>query len=470
MYKSKVLKLSLLFLVFIFVVSFSLFGCKKEVAPAEEAALAEEVEEAAPAEEEAAEEPVKLTMWYWGEQEGPGMEGWVNESIEMYQAEHPNITIEAVLQTTEGLYSAFRTAAEAKQTPDIQYMWSETWTFEDVWMGNVMDITEYWSEEDLKYMTNADTGVLEGKRYGVSFYFMPYTMVYNKKVLEASGIKSPPETWDEFIEDCKVLKENGFVPYSVGLKDNMFAAFICDFMVPQYFNKQSEAMLPTIGEAKWTDYTYADWWKKLAQLIPYFNEDAASIDVYQGVDAFGQGNVGFEMYAYGGIAPLYDVLGEDIVRMSFPRIGEGSYFTDRAPQSAQQLVVPAYSEHPKEACDFLKFILSPERANAMYVASGLFPCNNQFDKSLMRNEFEKSVFEYSVERPMHNAICNYTSPEVAWGGIGTYFTPIYNGELSSEEVAQTIEDMTVQWRESNPDMLENYKSWYNSLVEMEKSE
>lgn len=49
MYKSKIVKLLILFLAFTFIVSFSLFGCKKEAAPAEEEAVspAEEVEEVA---------------------------------------------------------------------------------------------------------------------------------------------------------------------------------------------------------------------------------------------------------------------------------------------------------------------------------------------------------------------------------------------------------------------------------------
>lgn len=459
-----------LFLLLIIVVTVSLLalgiGCKTSAATSTTTVAETTAAETTAAETTAGaeKEPVKLTMWWWGEQEGPGLEGWINESIEKYQTLNPNITIEAVLQTTEGLYSAFRTAAEAKKTPDIQYLWSEIGVFEDVWKGNIMDITKFWSEEDLKNMNYADTGLFEGKRYGVSFYFMPYTMVYNKKVLESSGIMNPPTTWSEFLDDCKILKDKGYIPFSTGLKDNMFAAFIVDSMLPQYINKQSDVMLPVIGKAKWTDDNYVDWLKQLNLLTPYLNEDAASIDVLQGVDAFGLGNVGFTYYAYGGISPLYKILGNDLQRMSFPKIGDGSIFSDTAPQSAQQLVVPAYSKHPKEATDFLKFLLSQERANAMYAASGLFPVNKEFDTNLLRNDFESAVYKYSVERPMHNSI-NYMPFEVSWGGIATYHTSMYNQEITPEDVAQKIEDINVQWRQSNPDMLKNYERLYKSLVD-----
>lgn len=458
-------------LVFVFIASFSIYGVGCKPAEVIEETVKEAVEDSSEATEkvmeEEAMEPVKITMWYWGEQEGPGLEGWVNESIEMYQTANQHISVEAVLQTTEGLYPAFRTAAEAKQTPDIQYMWSEIWHFEDVWQGNVMDITEYWSDEDLQYMTSPDAGVLGNERYGVSFYFMGYTMVYNKRVLEESGIDAPPVTWDEFIEDCKTIKDHGFTPFSTGLKDNMFAAFIVDGMLPQYLDKISEVLLSTVGDAKWTDTIYSDWWKDLEQLIPYMNEDAASIDILQGIDLFGLGDTAFTYYAYGGIQPLYDILGDDLGLMSFPRIGEGSVFSDTFPASAQQLVVPAYSEHPKEANDFLKFLLSPERANAMYAASGLFPSNTEFDASKARNPFEQIVLDYGMTHSMNNSL-NFMPPEVGWGGIATHFTSLYNGDLTADEVAQEVENLSVQWKDSNPDMLENYKGWYDALVSMGK--
>jgi multiple sugar transport system substrate-binding protein len=68
----------------------------------------------------AAAEPIKLVIWWWGEQEAPGAQKFMDETIAEYQKLHPNITIEAVLQSTDTLIPSFQAAAAAKDGPDIQ--------------------------------------------------------------------------------------------------------------------------------------------------------------------------------------------------------------------------------------------------------------------------------------------------------------------------------------------------------------
>ena len=41
---------------------------------------------------------VTLVFWWWGEQEVEGMTGWIDETIDKFEAENPNIKVEATLQ------------------------------------------------------------------------------------------------------------------------------------------------------------------------------------------------------------------------------------------------------------------------------------------------------------------------------------------------------------------------------------
>ena len=72
--------------------------------------------------------PVKLTMWWWGDQEAAGMKNFVADSVQKYEAAHPNITIDTVLQSTDNLMPNFAAAAKAKKGPDIEYRWGGIWT------------------------------------------------------------------------------------------------------------------------------------------------------------------------------------------------------------------------------------------------------------------------------------------------------------------------------------------------------
>src|SRR5437870_1182361 len=78
---------------------------------------------------------VKLTMWWWGEQEAAGAKKWLAQTVQLYERKHPNVTIKTVLETTNGLVPAFKAAAAAKKGPDIQYFWGGIWSLEDAWNG-----------------------------------------------------------------------------------------------------------------------------------------------------------------------------------------------------------------------------------------------------------------------------------------------------------------------------------------------
>src|SRR5574341_330350 len=128
-------------------------------------------------------EKITLTIWYWGEQEAPGLKPFMEEAAKIYMDEHPNIEVKTVLQG-EDLRLAFRTAAEAKQGPDIQYFWGGVWTLEDAWLGNLVPISDYWSEEEIKHLPLGQRAesFWDGKQWGVPFYQIGTFWVYNKKL------------------------------------------------------------------------------------------------------------------------------------------------------------------------------------------------------------------------------------------------------------------------------------------------
>jgi ABC-type glycerol-3-phosphate transport system substrate-binding protein len=58
----------------------------------------------------------ELNMWWWGEQELPGLQAFVDDSVKNYSA----ASVKTMLQDTAVVISQFQTAAAAGKAPDIQ--------------------------------------------------------------------------------------------------------------------------------------------------------------------------------------------------------------------------------------------------------------------------------------------------------------------------------------------------------------
>ena len=55
----------------------------------------------------------------------------------------------------------------------------------------------------------------DGNFYGVTWNNDTRFFMYNAKMLSDAGISEPPKTWDEMVEDCKILKEKGICEYGL---------------------------------------------------------------------------------------------------------------------------------------------------------------------------------------------------------------------------------------------------------------
>ncbi|MBL7060787.1 MAG: extracellular solute-binding protein, partial [Actinobacteria bacterium] len=125
MYKSKIFKLSMLFLVFVFVVSFSLFGCKEEAAPAEETAVEEapaEEEEAEVAGVEAPEGEVTIDVWF---QEWAGGQSWIEAWKPVFEEKYPTIKINLIFLPFEELNTKIFPAIAAGNEADLMMFYDE---------------------------------------------------------------------------------------------------------------------------------------------------------------------------------------------------------------------------------------------------------------------------------------------------------------------------------------------------------
>jgi raffinose/stachyose/melibiose transport system substrate-binding protein len=234
----------------------------------------------------------ELEMWWWGEQEAPGLKDWLDESIDQYGKKSGN-TIKTTLQDTTDVVAGFQRAAAAQNAPDIAFLWNGIYHMESVWQGYLEPLNGLIPEDLLKSSNATTLSIFEGKQYRLGWYAVPLLWVYNKQMFDQVGLDAdaPPQTWDDFLAACDRLKGEGITPVTGGLKDGPWGEWWMGQGLSQNLQSPADAISLFIGDLNWTDPQYYEQWSRLEEVwkAGYINKDINSIDLYPGIDLFGAG-------------------------------------------------------------------------------------------------------------------------------------------------------------------------------------
>ncbi|MEV7693124.1 sugar ABC transporter substrate-binding protein [Microbacterium sp. NPDC089189] len=80
--------------------------------------------------------------------------------------------------------------------------------------GAIQDLTDWIAEDpaieedDFISSIYDPYSLVDGKRYGLPFDGDTHVLFYNKEILERNGFTAPPATWDEYVEQSRVITEN----------------------------------------------------------------------------------------------------------------------------------------------------------------------------------------------------------------------------------------------------------------------
>ncbi len=408
------------------------------------------------------EKSKELVIWWWGEQEAPGAEAWMDETVAMYTKEHPNVTFETVLQSTDNLIPAFKTAAAAKQGPDIQYFWGGVWTLEDAWAGNLAPASDYIPKSEYSHYISNVEREYDGKLWGIGWYLSGNSMAYRKDLFKKAGLDPEGDyvQWDDFLAACEQLKQAGITPIAGGLKDGWFGGWIWQLLGKQGLDSAEDFKKASVGIYKYTEPRFADWWKKLDELIQkgYWNNDVNSLDYQQGQDLFVRGEAAM-IFGNDSFYPGWmDQIGsENFGVMMIPVWGKGD-MAESYTVTAQGLGITSWSDYKQEAADVLMYMHTTERLNAWWDHTGVFPADDRFDASKITAPQMKKVFNWIREMPapnLENFVPSILDEQAHFVGCQQLFA----GELTPQECAELQESVIRKWRKESPEAVENFENW-----------
>ena len=112
------------------------------------------------------------------------------------------------------------------------------WPDEFIKAGYLLDVTNRVTPEMKSDMFPASwNGVTRnGKIYGMPWLMDVKYFMYNKDMLQKAGFTAPPKTWEELVDQAKIIKQKGLAEFPIIWSWNQKEGVVCDFTVLLFGN------------------------------------------------------------------------------------------------------------------------------------------------------------------------------------------------------------------------------------------
>ncbi|HJR20815.1 MAG TPA: ABC transporter substrate-binding protein [Dongiaceae bacterium] len=404
----------------------------------------------------------ELNMWWWGEQELPGLQAFVDEAAKSYTA----ATVKPMLQDTAVVISQFQTAAAAGEAPDIQFLWNGIYHMESVWLGYLQPLNGLVSDEIIKASSPTLLSNFGGKTYRLGWYPLPMIWIYNKDLYDKAGLDADkaPATWDEFLAACEKLKSAGVAPVGGGIQDGYWGEWYFGHALGQNVDSAGEVIGLFTGERDFREPKYHEHWVKLEELkkAGFLNPEMSSTELYPGIDLIVAGKVAAGLSVGSRVPADSKATKGRIGTMVMPVYGKGK-LAGQPIFDSQGLGIPAKAKDPKAAAAFLEYLQSPEQLKALHEKTGWIPANTGFDISVIEDPAVRDMWQRWGLSPNIPYLSNLVPGQFYEQALLPSAQQVVEGKITGEQAGELAYNVAKEWRDFNPDIVENYKKWSADL-------
>ncbi|TNC51635.1 ABC transporter substrate-binding protein [Rubellimicrobium rubrum] len=143
-------------------------------------------------------------------------EARARELLTRFQTEHPDVTVNLEITTTNGLPERILTTLQSGAAPDlidVQHPWVNNYAQNGlvIPLDDVLEAREDYNEAALDYVTWDD------QLWGIPYRIEAIAVLYNRGHFAAAGLDpdSPPKTWDELLTTARTLTEAGHSGFAI---------------------------------------------------------------------------------------------------------------------------------------------------------------------------------------------------------------------------------------------------------------
>ena len=155
-----------------------------------------------------------------------------------FESQNPDIKVVMEYLGYDFIHDKITTGMAAKPPAYDAAMIDVIWPDEFIKAGYLLDVTDRVTAEMKEGIFPASwNGVTRnGKIYGMPWLMDVKYFMYNKDMLEQAGFSEPPKTWEELVDQAKVIKEQGIAEYPITWSWNQKEGVVCDYAVLLFGN------------------------------------------------------------------------------------------------------------------------------------------------------------------------------------------------------------------------------------------
>ena len=148
-----------------------------------------------------------------------------------FEKQHPDVKVNLEFVPYEALHDKIVAARGAGGNGYDVVLFDAIWPAEFSRFDLLQDVSSrIAADEREKIFPGAmNTVVYQGKTLGMPWILDTKYLYYNKAMLDKAGIKTPPASWQQVMDDAKVLKDKGIVKYPLVWSWAQAEALVCDY-------------------------------------------------------------------------------------------------------------------------------------------------------------------------------------------------------------------------------------------------
>ena len=162
----------------------------------------------------------------------------IDQIVKDFEAQNPDIKVNMEYLGYDYVHDKITTGMAAKPPAYDAAMVDVIWPDEFIKANYLLDVTDRVTPDMKTNMFPASwNGVTRnGKVYGMPWLMDVKYFMYNKDILQKAGISAPPKTWEELVDQAKIIKQKGLAEYPIIWSWNQKEGVVCDFTVLLFGN------------------------------------------------------------------------------------------------------------------------------------------------------------------------------------------------------------------------------------------